>query len=138
MSELSHSCGSEGYKACDDDRGGLLRCCRTETFCSARNIVFRQAVRSAAEFFRGAPFRLSKKSERGCETQASAVEHSLPLRREVARRSRDGGREKFAILLTRHVFCRVFSPPVSFADSPLVRGGFSGSATPKLFALQEI
>ena len=47
MSELSHSCGSEGYKACDDDRGGLLRCCRTETFCSARNIVFRQAQAAA-------------------------------------------------------------------------------------------
>ena len=46
-------------------------------------------------------------------TQASAVGHSLPLRR-----SRDGGREKFAILLILPVYCRVFSPPVSFADSP--------------------
>ena len=43
------------------------------------------------------------------------------------RRGRDGGREKVAILLILSVICRVFSPPVSFADSPLLRGGLIGS-----------
>ena len=42
-----------------------------------------------------------------------------PPRESVRRQSREGGRKKFAILPTLPVFCRVFSPPVSFADSPV-------------------
>ena len=39
MSELSHSCGSEGCEACDDDRGGLDRCCAPKRFVLYESIV---------------------------------------------------------------------------------------------------
>ena len=48
-----------------------------------------------------------------------AVHQSLPLTREVARSA--GGREKQEL-------STIFSPPVSSADSPLVRGGQLGAA----------
>ena len=56
----------------------------------------------------------------------SGAHQSLPLTREVASpNGEDGGRENvgFSVLLGQIRNFKVFSPSVSFADSPLVRGG---------------
>ncbi len=49
-------------------------------------------------------------NERGCLTKGNLHNLCLPLTREVARRSRDGGREDMKILQK----CSFFSPSVSF------------------------
>ena len=55
--------------------------------------------------------------------QLSRKIKSLPLMREVARRSRDGGRETAVYRI---------SPPVTFGDSPINEGALNGALLGKI------